>query len=85
MDPWTVCNINCARIRIAHGKAGHARMRIDTQNVVALVSHLCIATTKEDSHLMICPYNAGVGTAQSEMPLHVVGCSLLPFRQLMSS
>ena len=58
-----MCNINYARIHIA---------RVDTQ-YIARVSHVRAATIKEDSHLRICPYKEGVGNAQSQMPLHVVG------------
>ena len=31
-----------------------------------------------------CPYKEGVRTAQNQMPLHIVGRSLPPFRRLMA-
>ena len=51
MDPWTACNINYARIRIVRAEKQDALgARVDTQ-YVALVSHVCAATTKGDSPL----------------------------------
>ena len=59
-------------------------VRVDTQ-YVALVSHICVTTTKGDSPLeeMSIIYKEGVETAQNQMPLYVVGRSLPPFGRLM--
>ena len=48
VDPWTACNINYARIHIARAEKQDALGAVDTQ-YVALVSHVCAATTKGDS------------------------------------
>ena len=51
VDPWTTCNIKYERICIARAEKQDALgARVDTQ-YVALVSHVCAATTKGDSPL----------------------------------
>ena len=71
VDPWTTFNINYARIRIASAEKQDA---LGCSSYVALVSHVCAATTKGDSpYLRKYPYKEGVGTTHCQMPLHAVG------------
>ena len=50
LDPWTACNINYARIRIARGEKKSAWVRVDTRYVTHF-SHIHATTTKGDSPL----------------------------------
>ena len=60
-------------------------MRVDTY-YVALVTYVWYVQRpqREIPHLRKCPYKEGVETAQNQMQLHVVGCSLPSKGRLMA-
>ena len=75
VDPRTACNINYCKFASRARKSRTRSVRVDTL-YVSLVSHARAATASEIPHLRKCSYKEGVGTAQNQMPLHVVGRSL---------
>ena len=84
VDPWTACNIMREFTSRAHGKAGHARCS-STRSTLRLFHTYVQRPQREIPHLRKCPYKEGVGTAQNQIPLHVVWRSLPPFGRLMDS
>ena len=74
----------CANSHRARGKAGRARCA-STRSTLRLFYMYAQRPQREIPHLRKCPYKEGVGTAQNQMPLHVVGRFLPPFEWLMGS
>ena len=77
VDPWTACNINYARIRIARAEKQDALWCASTRCTLRLFHSYLQRPQREIPHLRIRPYKEGVGTAESQMPLHVYSSTLL--------
>ena len=65
LDPWTACNINYARIRIARGEKKVLGCA-STRGTLRIFHTYTQRPQREIPHLRKCPYKEGVGNAHCE-------------------